>query len=196
MPPKNIYIIGAQCTGKTTLVNALKDHFTRFREQDVTEPIVISELARNVLQKLNINREEIASSPEKSLKLQTAILKAQHKAETEANGQFIISDRSGIDPIVYTRLSVSENAAQDLLASTEWDELERNMKDGLVFVCEAGCTWLVDDGTRWMPTDLEHWNRFDQAFRKLLSERAIEYGIVQRDVTQIDERVKLVVDAN
>lgn len=149
MDPPNIYIIGAQCTGKTTLVSALKDHFTRYREKNIPEPVIISEVARKVLAALNINRSDIVTSPEKSLQLQTAILEAQVKAETAAEtaGSWFISDRSGLDPIVYTRVSVSENATQELLQSAGWKLLEQKMKKAQVFVCEAGCSWLVDDGT-------------------------------------------------
>lgn len=40
---------------------------------------------------------------------------------------------------------------------------------------------------------LEHWNAFDQAFRQLLAERGIEFQVVPRDVTRIDERVRIVI---
>lgn len=213
--PQNIYIIGAQSTGKTTrkstceeeesevgpadrsrpVVNALKDHFSRYREADVPEPIIISEIARTVLKELHISRQDIASSPEKSLKLQTAILHAQLKAEveTESAGTWYIADRSGLDPIVYARLSVSEEAARDLLGSPEWMSLEKRMKTGVVFVCEAGTSWLVDDGVRWFPDSASHWNEFDQAFRQLLKEREISYHLILKDVTRLDDRVNVVL---
>lgn len=194
MAPANIYIIGAQCTGKTTLVDALKDYLTQYREQDTPDPIIISELARNVLRELKIDRHDIANLPEKSLELQTAILKAQYKAEAVAkDAGWYISDRSGLDPIVYARLSVGEDAAQTLLNSAEWKTLEQNMKEGRVFVCEAGCKWLMDDGTRWMPDSPEHWDGFDQAFRDLLKHRKIGFQVVPRDVTQTHERVEMVL---
>lgn len=195
MAPKNIFIVGAQSTGKTTLVNALKDHFTQYREQNIPEPLLISEVARSVLRELDIDRHAIATSPAKSLKLQTAILNAQYELETAAveQGIWYISDRSGADPIVYAGLSVSGEAASDLLASKEWLKLESHMKDGLVFVCEAGCTWLVDDGVRWMPEDLAQWHRFDQAFRDLLAERGIDYQVVPKDAVRIGERVEMVL---
>lgn len=194
MAPANIYIIGAQCTGKTTLVNALKDYLTRYREQDTPDPIIISEVARNVLKELKIDRHDIANSPAKSLELQTAILKAQCKAEGVAkDAGWYISDRSGLDPIVYARLSVGEDAAQTLLNSADWATLERNMKEGRVFVCEAGCEWLIDDGVRWLPDDSRHWDEFDRAFRNLLEQRKINFQVVPRDVTQIHERVEMVL---
>ena len=194
MEHKNIFIIGAQCTGKTTIVNALKDHYTRNTDKDVPEPTIITEVARTVLKDLEIDRHDIANSPGKSLQLQSAILKAQYQVETKAkeSGSWYVSDRSGIDPIVYARLFVGEAAAQDLLTSPEWLTLEQNLKSGHVFLCEAGCTWLIDDGTRLMPKDAEQWEQFDQAFRKLLAQREVDYRVIPRDVRPIDERVAIV----
>jgi predicted ATPase len=94
--PINIFIIGAQCTGKTTIVRALEKHFSN---QTLEQPVVISEVARNVIQETKIYRHEIRSSRERSLALQKAILQAQHKAEFAAAEKRYISDRSGIDPV-------------------------------------------------------------------------------------------------
>lgn len=44
-----------------------------------------------------------------------------------------------------------------------------------------------------MPSDAEHWDHLDQAFRTLLRERGIHYQIVPRDVIGIDDRVRIVV---
>ncbi|KAK3711994.1 hypothetical protein LTR37_009306 [Vermiconidia calcicola] len=190
--PRNIFIIGAQCTGKTTLVYALKEHFERQLVDDIPQPVFISELARNVMKQLKIDRHEIATLPERSFTLQKAILHAQDKAEimvTNEAGGWYISDRSGIDPIVYTRLLVGEDAATELLDSEVWSRLQRNMKDGLVFLCEDGCTWLVDDGTRLMPKDLEDWSKSDHAFRKLLEEKEIGYTLISKDVADIADRL-------
>jgi len=66
------------------------------------------------------------------------------------------------------------------------------MKQGLVVLCEAGCTWLVDDGTRLMPEDEEDWMRVDRGFRRLLEKRGIHYFVIPKEVTDLDERVQLV----
>jgi predicted ATPase len=94
--PLNIFIIGAQCTGKTTIVRALEKHFS---EQKLLQPVVISEVARRVIQETKIYRQDIRSSLERSLALQKAILQAQHKAEYAAAEKWYISDRSGVDPV-------------------------------------------------------------------------------------------------
>lgn len=194
-PPKNIFIVGAQCTGKTTLLKALKEYY---KDLD-TQPGIISEVARTVMKQLDMDRNDIEFSPERSLMLQKSIMQAQYKAETELSKDstgWYISDRSGIDPIVYARMFVGEEAARDLLDLTIWTTLEQNMKAGVVFICEAGASWLFDDGTRLMPKDEEDWNRSDQEFRRLLNARHIDYTVVPRHVVDIADRVGLVVSTH
>ncbi|KAI8935052.1 hypothetical protein NX059_008716 [Plenodomus lindquistii] len=191
---KNIYIIGAQCTGKTTLVNALDNSFKR--NPDDQSPLVIREVARKVLKQRQFTRVDITTSPERALELQQHILTAQHDAETTAcsttSVDWYICDRSGLDPIVYTRCFVGEGAAAEMLSSEVWQELESRMKKGVVILCEAGCDWLTDDGVRLMPKDVEDWMRIDVAFRDLLKIRGIAFSILSRDIVELDDRIKSV----
>ncbi|KAK5170251.1 uncharacterized protein LTR77_004837 [Saxophila tyrrhenica] len=191
--PKNIFIIGAQCTGKTTLVEALADFYAS--RQVEPPPKIVSEVARNVMRRVDIHRHDIANTPERCLVLQEAIIQAQYDAESdlEVRRSWYISDRSGLDPVVYARLLVGEEGKQRLLELPTYSILEERMKQGLVFVCEAGCSWLVDDGTRLMPKDQEEWRRIDQAFRQLLQERGIEYVLVPSSVVGMRDRVDIVV---
>ena len=194
MTPPNTFIVGAQSTGKTTLVSALGQLYNDAAQASTPGPIVISEVARNVLKELNIDRDDIANSAEKCLQLQYAILRAQLKAECAANlpNVWYISDRSGIDPIVYARLFVGHTASEELLQTPEWLALEHHMQEGLVFLCEAGCPWLVDDGTRLMPKDAGEWHRVDKAFRSLLDTRGIKFHVIPADLTAIEDRVAMV----
>ena len=188
--PRSIFIIGAQCTGKTTLVNALRRHFA---ETSAQPPAIISKVARTVLKQLDITRDDIVNSAERCLMLQKAILLAQFEAERRLadGGQWYMSDRSALDPVVYAKLFVSETAARALVSLPQWTALEQNMKRGLVFLCESGCNWLVDDGTRLMPKDDDDWARVDAAFRALLEEREIAYVLVQKDLA-VAVRVALI----
>ena len=147
--PKNVFVIGAQRTGKTTLVNAVKEYYLQNPQSDGLRPRLIIEVARTVLGQVNMTRDELATSPDQALRLQEAIIQAQYEAETAGAmdpDDWYISDRSGVDPIVYTQLLVGEEATARLLDSMALITLEANMRSGLVFLCEAGCTWLVDDG--------------------------------------------------
>lgn len=196
-----LYIIGAQCTGKTTLVNALEDEFYRnesaWSRGDIAKPLIIREVARTVLREKQFSRHDITTSPSRALQLQKHILEAQFHAEEatialESPSKWHISDRSGLDPIVYAQLFVGDGAADEMLALETWKELERRMKAGVVILCEAGCDWLADDGTRLMPDGMEQWMRIDSAFRKLLAMRGIDYTVVPKEMTSLKERLEFV----
>lgn len=204
MTRKNIYIIGAQSTGKTTLVNALEafytmDNSTNKSRKSFPQPFIIREVARTVLKDKGFTREDITTSPSRALQLQKHILNAQREAESAASNDaslpWYICDRSGLDPIVYTQLFVGTKATEDMLASEAWKELEANMRAGIVMLCEAGCGWLIDDGTRLMPDNLEVWMRVDATFRRLLEARAIDYTVISKDMVSLDERVHVVRSA-
>ncbi|KAF2878600.1 AAA domain-containing protein, partial [Massariosphaeria phaeospora] len=195
-----VYVIGAQCTGKTTLVNALEAEYGRKcleTGEPVPQPSVIREVARTVLKEKSFSRDDITDSPARALQLQKHILDAQLEAEEtasrETGAQWYICDRSGLDPIVYARVFVGEAAAQDMLAAEAWKQLKTRMKTGVVVLCEAGCSWLVDDGTRLMPKGTEDWMRIDRAFRDLLAGAGISYVVVPKALVSLAERVALVV---
>jgi nicotinamide riboside kinase len=201
---RNIYIIGPQSTGKTTLVNALEKAFASgvglADSFNGNRPTIIREVARTVLKSNDMTRNDITSSPTRALKLQQLILEAQLKAEETAlsgspSNSWFVSDRSGLDPIVYAKLFVGENAMQQMVSSNEWKALEERMKSGLVILCEAGCTWLVDDGTRLMPKNMEDWMRVNSAFHEVLETLAIEKVMMPKSVSDLQQRVQIVLDA-
>ncbi|OAL44131.1 hypothetical protein IQ07DRAFT_685158 [Pyrenochaeta sp. DS3sAY3a] len=198
---RNLYIIGPQCTGKTTLVNALEQTYinntTSHRREPSERPTIIREVARTVLKEKNFTREDITTSPLRALALQKHILEAQYEAEIAVgtgrdSSSWYISDRSGVDPIAYTYLFVSAEAAQDMLDTEAWSKLETNMKKGIVVLCEAGCKWLTDDGTRLMPADSDGWKEVELAFRHILEIRGIVYSVVLKDLHDLDDRVRFV----
>jgi nicotinamide riboside kinase len=196
---KNLHIIGAQSTGKTTLVNALEEHFDLRRspqEARPSQPLIIREVARTVLKEKGFNREDITTSPTRALQLQKHILDTQHNAECEINvsstPKWYICDRSGLDPLVYAKYFVGQEASAEMLASRNWVELEAWMKAGIVILCEAGCHWLKDDGIRLMPNDADEWIRIDDTFRSLLEEREIQYSVLPKDLADLGERVDFV----
>ncbi|ORY59518.1 AAA domain-containing protein [Pseudomassariella vexata] len=207
----NIYIIGAQCTGKTTLVNALEAYFTHQHHKNSVPtkpsypaPSFIEEVARTVLKTHNFAAHDIRTSPSRALALQTLILEAQFRAErlhlatAEDNAEdscsspWFISDRSAIDPIVYALRYVSEDAAQELSASNEWKEMRALMARSLVIVCEAGANWLVDDGVRLMPSG-EEWMETHRDFCQVLKSAGLKYEILPWRIGIMDERVKFVL---
>lgn len=191
----NIYIVGAQCTGKTTIINRLKTSLSdTYTGLEIGPPSFITEVARTVLKQNPIPTEEIRSSPEKSLLLQQLILSAQVRREREAlsTSTWYVSDRSAIDPIVYATMYVGKEAARRMLDSAEWAEAKDRMARSLVLVCEAGVTWLTDDGVRLMPTDEEDWIALHRLFCQTLDKVGVQYCILPRTVVDLEERVLFV----
>lgn len=195
MTPPNIYVIGAQCTGKTTLVNALQSYFSEAPSRPETDrPAIIKEVARTVLQRWDFRADEIRSSPERCTALQRLIQRAQLDAEREAltEHSWFISDRSGVDPIVYAARYAGDSAAKTMVRSPEWTELKGRLRQGVIIVCEAGMDWLVDDGVRLLPQDRDEWLGIHQMFCSFLEGNALEYVVLPRTILDLGQRVSFI----
>jgi len=196
---KNVYIAGAQCTGKTTLVNQLEAHFKNKTEppSEQQQPAIIREVARTVLAKHSFTAADITSSTERCLTLQKLILEAQAAAERHEvhrnDRTWFISDRSGADPIAYALHHIGPDAADTLLASTEWHELRSRMRDSLVIVCEPGADWLFDDGVRLMPASMEDWKTFHSLFCRLLGQEVVKYVVLPSSILEREDRLQFVL---
>ena len=192
--PKNIYIVGAQCTGKSTLVAALSAHFSTPSPTATTPaPLILAEVARTVLRQHNFTASDITSSPSKALLFQKLILEAQYSTEKAAGPRWFISDRSGFDPIVYTKRYVGEEGANSLMRTDVWRELKERMEQSLIVVCEAGADWLIDDGVRLMPEDKADWVAFHNLFCLSLEDAGLEYVVLPHEVEDLAERVNFVL---
>ncbi|KAK2759884.1 hypothetical protein FQN54_002618 [Arachnomyces sp. PD_36] len=203
-----IYVVGAPCTGKTTLVHALASHLQPRNTQ------VITEVARKVFQESNILTSEIRSSPARSFELQRLILEAQLRAETEASRSaspsslsysssdhqsdiedtILISDRSGIDPIVFASKYGPPGSLKLLLESDAWDILRPRMQNSLVIVCEPVQEWFKDDGVRLMPEQGDQgWVGLHREFCEMLEEEGVPYVTLPGSVRKIEDRVTFVM---
>jgi nicotinamide riboside kinase len=194
----NIYIVGAQSTGKTTLVNRLKLELSAFLSQAglaIDEPQIISEVARTVMRENRFMTEEIRDSPERSLALQKLILSAQLESEETAlsKGSWFISDRSGIDPVVYAWRYVGPEQATEMRQSVTFRELQKRMVPSLIVVCEAGTAWLQNDGFRLMPETHQDWLQLHQIFCTLLDELNLPYVVIPSRMSALSDRAELVL---
>ncbi|KAK4196114.1 AAA domain-containing protein [Triangularia verruculosa] len=195
--PPNIYIVGAQCTGKTTLVNNLRNYFDSASSQE--PPLLITEVARTVLKKHSFTAADVVD-PDRSMQLQSLILQAQASVEREAanSSQWFISDRSGADPIAYALRYVDQGRAQQLINSPEWKDLRSGMQGAAVVVCEASReaeSWLMDDGVRLMPEDVDDWIAMHKMFCKFFKEQGIKYDVLSAGVGDHQERVDYVLQS-
>src|SRR5438034_984377 len=114
----NIYLVGAQCTGKTTLLRALQMHFAdpknrEFHGQLVEEPAIVEEVVRKVMRDKNFNVNDIGK-PDRGFELQRHNLQEQYDAEEALKDRWFISDRSGLDAVVYAKAYLGNAAAVKL----------------------------------------------------------------------------------
>jgi predicted ATPase len=195
--PRSIYISGAQCTGKTTLVDALGRYFDKsenctWHGHPVSRPRIIKEVAREVLREHNYTASDITSSKTRALSLQRLILEAQLRAERTIASDWFVSDRSGLDPLMYAKWYVGDDAARGLAESAEWAELKEHMRQSLVVLCEAG-DWLSDDGVRLMPKNRDEWIGFHDTFCAFLDEMSIRYEVLSSSIAELNDRVAFVI---
>ncbi|VBB82157.1 Putative protein of unknown function [Podospora comata] len=192
--PPNIYIIGAQCTGKTTLVKNLHANFESNSSHE--PPILITEVARTVLKQHSFTAADVVNPD--SIQLQSLILQAQASAERQVTqtGQWFISDRSGADPIAYALRYVEEGRANQLIQSDEWRELRTRMQDAIVVVFEASeeaRSWLADDGVRLIPEDVDDWIAMHRVFCEFLQDQEMNFQVLPAWVGDHEERVEFVL---
>ncbi|CEI41744.1 hypothetical protein FVEN_g3748 [Fusarium venenatum] len=188
----NIYIIGPQSTGKTTLVHKLQDDLQHWAEPK--KPHIISEVARTVLTKHNYSAHDIQTSPTRCLELQQLILEAQAIAEKDAleTSRWFISDRSGIDPLVYAKRYASLQGIQDLQKLPVWAEIKERMEHSLIVVCEAGTPWLTNDGVRLMPDSNDEWMGVFHDFCTLLDQLGLNYSALPRTMLYLSKRADFI----
>ncbi|CVL08459.1 uncharacterized protein FMAN_05188 [Fusarium mangiferae] len=191
----NIYIIGPQSTGKTTLVNKLKADLEHWlADSAIDKPQIVSEVARTVLAKHKYSAEDIQTSTTRCFELQQLILEAQAAAEKEAlkTSSWFISDRSGLDPLVYAKRYAAPDAVERLKHLPVWKAVKARMESSLIVVCEAGTPWLLDDGVRLMPGSDQQWMQLFHDFCQLLGEVGLEYCVVPRTVLDLSDRAEFV----
>lgn len=189
--PTSVYIVGAQCTGKTTLVHALQVALSRKYPSLYLRSI--TEVARKILQEHQFTRDDITDNSERALELQQLILTAQCKEESKDPFDPVLCDRSGVDPIVYAVKYGPPQAQEILESSYYWKYLRDRMRKALVVLCPPQEDWLVDDGTRLMARDTAEWEDMHRIFVQVLETNGIVFQTIPRELQDLEDRVGVVM---
>ncbi|KAI9367232.1 AAA domain-containing protein [Aspergillus egyptiacus] len=187
MQPASLYIVGAQCTGKTTLVRALHGAFSRSYPSLDLRPV--TEVARRVLQQHQFTRDDLTNNPQRALELQRLILVAQAAEEGQSPHDPVLCDRSGVDPIVYAVQYGPPRAQEKLESLSHWHCLRDRMRRSLVILCPPHPEWLVDDGTRYMAKTGAEWEELHRTFIQVLEANRIPFHAIPRELVDLEERV-------
>lgn len=166
--PTQVYVIGPSSTGKTTLCNAVA------KSVGLSTRCYITEVARQVMRSKGYTRADVGT-----IEMQRAIMLAQLEKEANAfararwgnNEGLILSDRSGIDPIVYAAFQMAL----------------RRYKDAIFLLLNPVEEWLVDDGVR----NLDNHERCIKVFRQVLDKFGIKYQEMGAETKRIEDRVRL-----
>lgn len=195
--PPNIYLVGAHCTGKTTLVEGLRTHLTaslvaELCGENAGNPAIIDELVRNIMRTDGFTASDVRN-PTAGLELQKRTIIAQHQVEEKLEGKWFISDRSGIDPIVYAEVFLGRPAAEELTKLKEWRVLREKTKKACVIICEPqNASWLSSDHVRVACNDVEEWRSIAGAFRTALQSHGIPYVTIPAGMKDLGQRVQFV----
>lgn len=188
-PLTELYVVGPSSTGKTTLCNALAQSMTPHSWCYITEA------ARHVMKKRGFTRDDV-----ETIEMQSAIMLAQLEREVEvcerarSTGEaLVLSDRSGVDPIVYAVLTAKDErqARQKKSILLEYPTFQSALKryrKAKFLLLRPVPEWLVDDGVRI----LEEQARSFYVFRAMLAELGIPYHVMGEEVKDLSERVNWV----
>ncbi|KAG6331887.1 hypothetical protein ID866_7201 [Astraeus odoratus] len=180
--PIQVYVVGPSSSGKTTLCNALAKYRKLPAESYITE------VARQVMRAKGYTRADVCT-----IEMQMAIMLAQLRRETtacaEAQGGLVLSDRSGIDPVVYAILTATDEhearqKESELVDLPAFQLALRRYKKAIFLLLNPVEEWLVDDGIR----SLDHHERCIDIFRQLLKKFEIKYQEMGGEMKSIDDR--------
>jgi hypothetical protein len=100
---------------------------------------------------------------------------------------------NGIDPIVYARLYAGREAAREMEDSSIWDQLKTRMARSVIILCEPVAAFLLDDGVRLMPDDMDEWMRVHREFCDTLQDYGLSYHVVGDRIRDLTQRREFVV---
>ena len=188
-PLTELYVVGPASTGKTTLCNAIAQSLK------LRSWCYITEVARQVMKRRGFTREDVPK-----MEMQSGIMLAQLEREAEVcerarsiGETLILSDRSGVDPIVYAVLTAKdERQAQQkknlLVEHPTFQNALKRYRKARFLLLRPVPEWVVDDGVR----SLEHHARSFHICRAVLTELGIPYHEIGEDMKDLLERTNWV----
>jgi len=186
IPRMHIYFVGPSSTGKTTLMNDLKKRIEEIRLQKLKRQIevkVVSEIGRNVCKDRGVSGADMKEDSELAISVQKEIWSRQVQKERELEGEFVLVDRSGIDPLFYAQtLGNMDNDSfrEELNDEAQFQQMlgrYRSKSQSLIFLVkpvDADVT-MKRDGMRALPGKVEEWFQDAERYEQLLNHFKIPF---------------------
>ncbi|KAG9310362.1 hypothetical protein JVU11DRAFT_9495 [Chiua virens] len=185
-PFTELYVVGPSSTGKTTLCDALATSL------QLCSWCYITEVARQIMKRRGFTREDVGK-----LEMQSTIMLAQLEREAEVceramdtSEALVLSDRSGVDPLVYAVLTAKdEREARQrksiLVEQPAFQNALKRYRKAKFLLLRPVPEWLVDDGVR----SLDQHARSFHVYRTVLAELGIPYREIREEMKDLTERV-------
>lgn len=175
-----IYLVGAHCTGKTTLAKFIADRYNID---------IVSEVVRKIVNEMEGDLNDVRTDMFMVDWLQEEILDRQHDTEANIMKDNFVSDR-GMDFLAYT--AEYSNITHDIRHNEAYKRyIEWLKEDSIVFFLRPHKTLLngVDDGFR-KNLSWESICRIDGMIKFILELEEIDYIQINTDIFQ--EKIRLV----
>lgn len=181
MMPLCVFLVGPQSTGKTVMYNQL---MAMFKSGTATG---YSEIARHLLDEWDITGADLERDAQLYCDFQEALLERyailQRDILSPEQRSVLLFDRSGIDPVVYSRLLKLPEA--DLSQTPHFHEclsLYRDPERCMIVLFPMVPKLLKADSVRMMPSTLEEYAHMFTEYSRLLRELDIPYYDLGNDL--------------
>lgn len=162
----NISISGAQCTGKTTLLNEIEENMPE------GEFVLIKEVVRTIKSRWESQGKKFSFNRSGDFNSQMAVFEEHHR-NVLYNRRSVITDRSSLDALVYSIY----NYRHGEFSFQEYDQFEKVFEktfleyDAFIYM-PIGLISMKADGIR--DIDISFQEEIDRIYRKVADYYAIE----------------------
>lgn len=183
-----VAIAGSQGSGKTVIINKLKEKGYETVERKTS---------RSILADWNVSLNEVNNNPELTLKFQEEILKRklndESQAVAESKSGLIVTERTFIDLATYSLVALGkDNEHNDWLNQYITECGQCNQTYDLVFYLKAGHFSIENDGVRGANV---HYSRMvDVVMYDLMQQHTMPGRLVVIDTPILEQRVSLITN--
>lgn len=168
MKPEVITLVGASCTGKTSLCNALAAHY---RQQGAKV-----ETVQSIVRSSGITTINEQATPRSQLRIYAAFIDAHQIMFNNGNADFVIMERTIIDPLAYTAVIIER-----AINMTHYDQDRYARDEAILHGMQMMAPPLIKRYNHVfymppnIPLDADAYRSRDPIFRQDVDRKILEY---------------------